>query len=58
MAKNSRQRKLSLKKVTVATFANPTIGALFTDGLIIFDTVPTGQPVSVTSTLPMCRAKG
>jgi hypothetical protein len=57
MTKNAKQRKLSLKKVTVATLDTPALGVLFTDAGILLATVPTGQSVSVTSNLPMCRLK-
>lgn len=58
MVKNSKQRKLSLKKVTVANLLASSLGGLLISDSFLWDTVPTGQSISPTSTLPMCRSKG
>ena len=54
MTKNVK-RKLSLKKVTVASMANPYWGIWVTDGEVLLATVPTSPPITVSSTVPFCR---
>jgi hypothetical protein len=52
MVKN-QMRKLSLKKVTVATFERPVMAAIVTDSGLLLATVPTSY--ATASQVPSCR---
>ncbi len=52
MEKNE-MRKLSLKKVTIASFDRPVMAVLFTDGGLLLSTAPTSN--LTVSLAPTCR---
>jgi hypothetical protein len=54
MSKNVK-RKLSLKKVTVATLEIATTAIPITDADLLMATTVTGQQVTLSHTSPICR---